>query len=45
MSDILPSQSMRLVGCFPASAIHAQDYHVDDTPPGLLPTSFATWPM
>jgi chitinase len=36
MSDILPSQSMRLVGYFPASAIHAQNYHVAAIPAGQL---------
>jgi chitinase len=36
MSDTLPIQSPRLVGYFPASAIHAQNYHVVDIPAGLL---------
>jgi len=32
----LPSQSMRLVGYFPAGAIHAQNYHVADITAGQL---------
>jgi chitinase len=36
MSDISQGQSMRLVGYFPAGAIHAQNYHVTDIPAGLL---------
>jgi chitinase len=36
MSDISQGQSIRLVGYFPAGAIHAQNYHVPDIPAGLL---------
>jgi chitinase len=36
MSDIPQDQSMRLVGYFPAGAIHAQNYHVPEIPAGLL---------
>jgi chitinase len=36
MSDISQGQSIRLVGYFPAGAIHAQNYHVTDIPAGLL---------
>jgi len=35
MSDSLLTQSMRLVGYFPAEA-HKQNYCVDDIPAGLL---------
>jgi GH18 family chitinase len=27
---------MRLVGCFPTGAVHAQNYHVEDIPAGLM---------
>jgi GH18 family chitinase len=36
MSDISQGQSVRLVGYFPAGAIHAQNYQVTDIPAGLL---------
>lgn len=36
MSDSLPTQTKRLVGYFPARAIHAQNYHVADIPASLL---------
>jgi GH18 family chitinase len=36
MSDISQGQSIRLVGYFPAGAIHAQNYHVTDIPAGVL---------
>jgi chitinase len=36
MSDTLAASTKRLVGYFPASAIHAQNYHVADIPAGLL---------
>src|SRR5271155_3339465 len=36
MSDISQGQSIRLVGYFPAGAIHAQNYHVTDIPAELL---------
>jgi GH18 family chitinase len=36
MSDTLAAPTKRLVGYFPANAIHAQDYHVADIPAGLL---------
>jgi chitinase len=36
MSDLRTIESGRLVGYFPASAIHAQNYQVTDIPAGLL---------
>lgn len=36
MSDTFQAQSMRLVGYFPAGAIHAQNYQVADIPATLL---------
>ena len=36
MSDTFSAQTLRLIGYFPASAIHAQNYHVADIPAGLL---------
>ena len=36
MSDTFQAQSMRLVGYFPAGAIHAQNYYVSDIPAKLL---------
>lgn len=36
MSDTLAAETKRLVGYFPAGAIHAQNYHVADIPAGLL---------
>jgi len=36
MSDTFPSQANRIVGYFPAGAIHTQNYHVADIPAGLL---------
>jgi chitinase len=36
MSDISQGQSMRLVGYFPAGAIHTQNYQVTDIPAALL---------
>lgn len=36
MSDTLPSQSLRLIGYFSASAVTTQNYDVDDIPAGLL---------
>jgi GH18 family chitinase len=36
MSDILPAQTKRLVGFFPAWGIHAQNYHIADIPAGQL---------
>jgi hypothetical protein len=32
MSDTFQAQNMRLVGYFPAGAIHAQNYQVADIP-------------
>ena len=36
MSDTFQAQSMRLVGYFPAGAIHAQNHYVSDIPAKLL---------
>jgi chitinase len=36
MGDTIPAEPKRLVGYFPAGAIHAQNYHVTDIPAGLL---------
>jgi len=36
MSDTFSAQTLRLIGYFPASAIHAQNYQVADIPAGLL---------
>jgi chitinase len=36
MSDTFEAQSMRLVGYFPAGAVHAQNYQVADIPAALL---------
>jgi hypothetical protein len=32
----VPAQTKRLVGCFPSSGIHAQNYRVADIPAGQL---------
>ena len=36
MSDTVSAQTLRLIGYFPAGAIHAQNYHIADIPAGLL---------